>query len=414
MVLRASLKILLIEDHLAEARLLREFLKESKLQDWELIHVQRLQDALEQLRDNSQDQTRCSVDIILLDLTLPDSQGLDSLIPLLQLAPSVPIVVLTNTNDDELALTAVRQGAQDYLVKRHVTAEGLARSLRYAIERKQAMEMLREDNAALSMKVEERTQELVKAQEQNQLKSELVSMFSHDLRNPLNTILASAGLLEDSQIQLSADKKVRLFRQIRSASKSMAQLLDEVLLIGKADTHQLQRHCTRLNLQRLLLDVSEELQAQMDNPEQLEVTFEGIWKTAYWDEGLLRHAFVNLLNNAVKYSPQGEVVEVFAYGSFDQVIIQIQDHGIGIPKADQTNLFQPFHRARNVGTITGTGLGLAIVKRCIEIHEGTIQVKSQEGEGTTFTVTLPVYLKTDSCDRQSRDLQEQHSHSDSL
>ncbi|MDB9313567.1 ATP-binding protein [Spirulina sp. CS-785/01] len=410
MALRDSLKILLIEDHLAEARLLREFLKESKLQDWQLIHVQRLQDAVEQLKLDSQKR----INIILLDLTLPDSQGLDSLIPLLQLAPSVPIVVLTNTNDDELALTAVRQGAQDYLVKRHVTAEGLARSLCYAIERKQVMEMLREDNAALSMKVEERTQELVKAQEQNQLKTELVSMFSHDLRNPLNTILASAGLLEDSQIQLSADKKVRLFRQIRSASKSMAQLLDEVLLIGKADTHQLQCHCTLLNLQRLLLDLSEELQGQMDNPEQLDVTFEGVWKTAYWDEGLLRHAFINLLNNAVKYSPDGEVVEVWACSSLEQVTVTIQDHGIGIPLADQENLFQPFHRARNVGQITGTGLGLAIVKRCVEIHEGTIQVNSQEGKGTIFTVTLPVYLKTDTGDRQSKDLQAQHSHSDSL
>lgn len=154
----AIVNVLLIEDNLAEARLLQEFLKGALFNRFNLVHVKRLQEAIHRLAADR-------FDVILLDLTLPDSQGLASLNPLIQQAPSLPIVVLTNTNDDELALEAVRHGAQDYLVKRQVTSEILIRSLRYAIERKQASEALREANEALEIRVQERTAELAAANE---------------------------------------------------------------------------------------------------------------------------------------------------------------------------------------------------------------------------------------------------------
>ncbi|WP_416671142.1 hybrid sensor histidine kinase/response regulator [Egbenema bharatensis] len=155
------MKVLLIEDHLAEARLLQEFLKGAAFNQFALSHVQRLQDALNHL-------TNDRFDVILLDLTLPDSQGLASLDALTRYTPNVPIVVLTNTNDDELAVSAVRHGAQDYLVKRSVNQDILVRSLRYAIERKQASVALREANEALEIRVQERTAELARTNEQLQ------------------------------------------------------------------------------------------------------------------------------------------------------------------------------------------------------------------------------------------------------
>ncbi|NEP53855.1 MAG: response regulator, partial [Moorea sp. SIO3C2] len=139
-----SVKILLIEDNLAEARLLQEFLKEAQFRQFSLVHVKRLRDALQEIAEAR--AISIPYDVILLDLTLPDSHGLASLGPLIKQAPSLPIVVLTNTNDDELAIEAVRQGAQDYLVKRQVKAKMLVRSLRYAIERKQAAVALRQEN----------------------------------------------------------------------------------------------------------------------------------------------------------------------------------------------------------------------------------------------------------------------------
>lgn len=192
-------KILLIEDNLAEARLLQEFLKQAKSHEFIVVHAQRLAAGLQKLRTDH-------YDVILLDLTLPDSQGLVSLPPLMSQVPSTPIVVLTNLNDDELALEAVREGAQDYLVKRQVNVAILIRSIRYAIERKQALEALRHVNQTLENRVEEKTAELVKAKEINQFKSEFVSMLSHDIRNPLNTILLAAGLLQNSDRKLTQEK----------------------------------------------------------------------------------------------------------------------------------------------------------------------------------------------------------------
>lgn len=151
------MSVLLVEDNIAEARLLQEFLKGS-VNCFNLVHVKRLQAALEQLE-------HANFDVILLDLTLPDSQGLASLDTLLQSVPRLPIVVLTNTNDDQLAVASVRHGAQDYIVKRHINPEVLVRSIQYAIERKQASEALREAKEALEMRVQERTVELAQANE---------------------------------------------------------------------------------------------------------------------------------------------------------------------------------------------------------------------------------------------------------
>jgi signal transduction histidine kinase len=107
------------------------------------------------------------------------------------------------------------------------------------------------------------------------------------------------------------------------------------------------------------------------------------------DERLLRHILSNLLSNAIKYSPQAGSVRFNLICQHGEAIFHIQDEGIGIPVADQVQLFDSFHRASNVGTISGTGLGLAIVKKSVDLHGGKITVQSEVGVGTTFTVTLP-------------------------
>lgn len=383
MGLSQDIKVLLIEDNLAEARLLKEILKGNEKKEFHLVNVSRLSEAISLLQQTN-------FDVILLDLTLPDSQGLQSLAPLLIKAPKLPIVVLTNTNDDNLALAALRQGAQDYLIKREVSLEILTRSLCYAIERKQMEEALRESNEALKMSVIERTNQLEKAQELNQLKTEFVSMLSHDFRNPLNKILLSAGLLEESRDRLTKDQQVSYFRMIRSAIKDMDQLLTEVLLIGRADSGRLYCQFDPVDL----LDYCQKLVESFTvKPEpQLAIIFqiEGSLERGLWDINLIKHILTNLLGNAIKYSPQGNPVEFKIIVESEQVVFKIIDRGIGIPSKDQEHLFKPFYRGSNVDNIQGTGLGLAIVGRCVEAHKGQIHLESEEGKGTKITVILPI------------------------
>ena len=381
---KSSIKILLIEDDLAEARLLQEILKSFELTRFVLTHVQRLQEAINRLKQEQ-------FDVILLDLTLPDSQGLASVKLLVKSCPNLPIVVLTNTNDDKLAIEAVRQGAQDYLVKRKINVDVLVRSIQYAIERQKASDLLRETNENLAAQIQQKTTELMKAKEINQLKSELVSMFSHDFRNPLTTVLSCAELLQNKGDRLSEEKKVYLFKMLRGASKNMVQLLDEVLLVGKTDSATLKCQLAKLDLVSFCCQLVEELQINADQ-KNIKLVFlpTGKLKSAYWDESLLRHILGNLLANAIKYSPEGSKVQFELIAEAQQVTFRIQDWGIGIPVADCQHLFEPFHRASNVGKTPGTGLGLAIAKSCVETHQGQIKVESQVDVGTTFTVSLPL------------------------
>jgi signal transduction histidine kinase len=224
-------------------------------------------------------------------------------------------------------------------------------------------------------------------------------MLSHDFRSPLNSILLSAGLLQDYDQKLSEEKKITHLKLIRSAIKNMAQLLDEVSFIGKADSGQLQCQLIPLDLKSFCHKLVEEL--QLNTGEQYQLIFTCIEEVgeALWDETLLRHILGNLLANAIKYSPEGGTVRFELMAQEKTVIFQIQDRGIGIPKEDQHRLFQPFNRARNVGTIPGTGLGLAMVKKCVEAHGGQISLKSEVGVGTSFTVTLPLIKEAASLDK---------------
>jgi PAS domain S-box-containing protein len=235
---------------------------------------------------------------------------------------------------------------------------------------------------------------LAQEKELNQLKSDFVSMLSHDFRNPLATIRSSAELLEHYGHKSTAEKKHLYFDRIKTSIKNMTALLDEVLLISSAEAGKLRCQPAPLDLEKFCYELLEELQVSAGEHYQLMFVPppNNVDKPALpcFDESLLRHIFGNLLSNAIKYSPQGGRICWQLTYEKGGAIFQVQDAGIGIPPSEKSRLFESFHRASNVGKIPGTGLGLAIVKKCVDVHGGLIEFESTPGVGTTFTVVLPL------------------------
>ncbi len=223
----------------------------------------------------------------------------------------------------------------------------------------------------------------------NELKSRFVSMVSHEFRNPLNIISVSAQLLERSSEQWSQEKQSEFLQRIQTASRKMAKMLDDILLIGKAEVGQQNFNPAPHNLTKFCSELVAEIQLGTSNAHTIVFVSQEEYANAYVDENLLRHILSNLLSNAIKYSPQGSIVHFELAFQAGEVVFQIKDEGIGIPLEDQKRLFESFHRATNVGNIPGTGLGLAIVKQSVDLHSGKIAVTSKVGVGTTFKVTLP-------------------------
>jgi signal transduction histidine kinase len=230
---------------------------------------------------------------------------------------------------------------------------------------------------------------LEKEKELSELKSGFVTMASHEFRTPLTTIFSSTELLERYSHKFTETKKLQHLQRIQVAVKHMTHLLNDVLLIGKAEAGKLEFEPTQLNLVQFCRGLVEDIQVSTDN-HTIAFCSQGQCPNACMDEKLLRHILVNLLSNAIKYSPQGGTVQFDVICQQEEVIFRIQDEGIGIPAADQVNLFNSFHRASNVGTISGTGLGLAIVKKSVDSHGGKITVTSEVGSGTTFIVAIPL------------------------
>lgn len=243
---------------------------------------------------------------------------------------------------------------------------------------------------------------LEKEKELGELKSRFIAMTSHEFRTPLTTILSSTELLENYSHKLTTEKKQQHFKRIKTATQRMVQLLEDVLLIGKAEAGKLTFNPSSLNLSQFCNELVEEvrLSGSQHNIDFVVGTLEQSTTneaapTACLDKKLLQHILSNLLSNATKYSPIGSTVYFELSFHRKEVVFKIQDQGIGIPEDDQKHLFETFHRAKNVGTIPGTGLGLAIVKRMVDLHGGQIAVESAVAAGTMFTVTLP--LVSDKC-----------------
>jgi signal transduction histidine kinase len=255
-----------------------------------------------------------------------------------------------------------------------------------------------EANAHLQSEITQRQRaqaELGKAlnteRELGELKSRFVSMVSHEFRTPLGIIMSSSEILKSYQDRLSAEKKGEHLNDIFQSTRRMGDLIEEVLLLSRVEAGRLGCKPEPLDLGDLCRRLSDETLSATQQRCPIIFKENGSLSGTYADEALLRHIFGNLLSNAVKYSHPGTPIEFTVERQGTDAVFVVRDRGIGVPEADVKLLFQPFHRAQNVGEAPGSGLGLVIVQRCVNLHGGSIKLESVEGVGTTVTVRLGLF-----------------------
>lgn len=232
---------------------------------------------------------------------------------------------------------------------------------------------------------------VAREKELGQLKTNFVSMVSHEFRTPLGIIQSSAEILSDYQDRLSPHERIEQLQSIIQNTRRMAGMMEEVLILSRLDAGKMEFRPAPLDFATFCRRVVNEVRSASDQRCPIDLAAAPVSQQAWADERLLGHIFTNLLTNAVKYSEAGRPVRMSIQRDGPEVVCVISDQGIGIPEADQQWLFTSFQRGSNVGDRPGTGIGLVLVKRCLELHGGTIHIHSRVGEGTQATVRLAVY-----------------------
>ncbi|WP_375473481.1 ATP-binding protein [uncultured Nostoc sp.] len=261
-------------------------------------------------------------------------------------------------------------------------------------------EMLNEVSVQLAIAIQQaellaQTQAaLAKEKQLNVFKSQIITTVSHEYRTPLTSILAAASTLVKHSQQLDESKQQRFLGIIEHKARYMSKLVDNMLLVNQLELEKPKFQPISVDLLQFFSELLEQERETIGDRHELIFKITGNHHGFCGDRGLLQQIFINLMSNAIKYSPDGGSIEFHLIGKESEAIFDIKDRGIGIPMADQENLFQSFSRGSNVDTIPGTGLGLAIAKACVELHGGDIALSSQVGQGTKVTVSLPKICPT--------------------
>jgi signal transduction histidine kinase len=412
--------ILIVEDNPGDARLVREALRDAERSalgsgiGFRTTEVPRVADAIAALGHGD-------VDLVLLDLALPDSDGLETFERVRDAAPDVPIVVFTRLDDASVATRAMRRGAQDYLPKSQLDPESLLRSVRYATERKQAERdraALEREQAARAEAEAQRTkldalaveraevlareqlaraaaeQAHERAEEANRAKDDFLATVSHELRTPLNAMLGWTRLLRGGQ--LSAVKHTAALEAIERNGRSQAQLIDDILDVARIISGKLRVEFHPLDPEAVVAAAVDVVRPTADAKTVCLVVSRPVEqrdkREILGDPDRLQQIVWNLLTNALKFTPAGGRVEASVAHEGEFVVIQVRDSGEGIAPEFLPFVFERFRQADNAPSRThgGLGLGLAIVRHLVDLHGGSVDVQSAGiGQGSTFTVRLP-------------------------
>ncbi len=363
------IRVLLIEDDPAQARLIEHLLHRSS-RCFKIEWVDRLSLAVERIADGG-------LDVVVVDLGLPDSQGIDTFDAVRAADAFLPAVVMTSTDCEELANEAVRRGAQDYIVKRHHSGPTISRALRYAVERKRLEEQLRQ-----SQKME--------------AVGTLAGGVAHEFNNLLQAIV---GYTQYAMEGLpTEDLRYRDLSKALDAAERATGLTRQLLNFSRHDGPTKRE----TNVAELIANVSDLVAPLLGDQWRLDIELPGDELTLMADAGMLQQALMNLCINARDAMRNGGTVTIESrrvrLGSAscatipgaspgDYVVLAVRDTGCGIPPELRERILEPFFTTKAPGA--GTGLGLAMVYSIVTQHGGHLRIDSELGVGSTFSIFLP-------------------------
>ena len=367
-----SADVLLFEDNQGDADLVRLRLVEGESRA-NVDCVARLAEGLEHLGKKQPS-------VVLLALNLPDSHGAETYRKVLEKAPQVPIVILSGQSDESLAIKALHQGVQDYIVKKDITSRGLARAMRYAIERQSLLHSLE-----------------ISRKQQLEFKNQFLSHVSHELRTPLTCIHQFATLLADGLAgELNPQQRDHLGTILRSVNQLSAMVRD-LLEASRAESGKLRVEPRCLVIAEPIAQAIAMMQEIARHKEvKLLTEVEKDLPFILGDPDRILEILINLLDNAVKFTPAGGTVTLQASRMAtdpDFLYLSVQDTGSGITPEARPLIFERLYQDPNAvdNNRKGLGLGLFITKESVRLHGGRIWVVSEAGQGSTFSLTLPIY-----------------------
>jgi signal transduction histidine kinase len=375
-----AIRVLLVDDDPADADLARLHLQESRLRHFLVRHAESAQDAIALLGHSP-------FDVVLLDLSLPDSQGIQTLERILSEITDVPVIVLTGLSDESTALQSLDHGAQDYIIKDNASREVLERSICYAIQRQQQNRRLEAMNDRLA-------QQNRRLEAMNEAAREFVDNASHDIRTPLTVIREFASIMKEGLAGGVTQQQSEFLDIILTRVDDLAMLVDDMLDVSKVEAGLLGllRHAGQLGQAidhvKVMLDTrakSKGVRFEVDIPDDLPVV--------YCDFEKLGRVVVNLAVNAIKFTPAGRQVRLWARRADDAVVeVGVTDEGTGISRDDLETIFKRFEQAghQSHGGVKGFGLGLSIARELVYLNFGQMRVESEEHRGSTFSFTVPV------------------------
>jgi signal transduction histidine kinase len=354
------IRVVLVEDNPGDANLIKEYLTHDTRARFEIQIMTRLDDALEKI-------SKDHVDIVLVDLGLPDSQGIATFEKMQERFPSIPIVVMSGLSDEAVAMEAMRKGAQDYLMKGEVDRKILLRVLQYAIERKKI----------------------------DRLKDEFVSSVSHEIRTPIAIVKEGVSLLLDSIPGPINEEQKKILCMARDNISRLTRIITEILDFSKLASGQIELIRDRINICSMTQEVAQSFETPVNSKGiQMRVSMPSETLYVYADSERVFQIFSGIIGNAVRFTESGHI-DLVVKDMGAEVECTVRDTGIGIDKKDLPMIFERFRQIgrTNGGGDRGTGLGLSIVKELVEKHEGSIRVQSEKGKGTTVFFSLPKYVE---------------------